>query len=102
MTHAEFVAAYASGTIRVQVDRQRAAKLVSARLMLPLVLLPFLGLAVALALTGYLFWGIGLFVLVIALRAVVRASSEGFVLSRALQDPAFYEQVRAAGVFSIV
>ena len=102
MSHEEFVAAYASGRIRVQVDRERAAKLVSARLMLPFVLLPLLGVAVALALTGRLFGGIGLFLAVLAFRYAVRASSQGFVLSRALQDPVFYEGVRAAGTLSVV
>ena len=102
MTHGEFVAAYTSGKIRVRIDRDRAAKLVSARLMLPFVLLPLLGLAVALALTGQLFLGIGLFLAVLVFRYAVRASSQGFVLSRALQDAVFYEGVRAAGTLSIV
>jgi hypothetical protein len=101
MTHEEFIAAYRSGTIRVRVDRQRAAKLVSARLMLPFVLLPLLGLAVALALTGRLFGGIAVFLLVLALRYAIRASSQGFVLSRALQNPDFYEEVVGAGVLSV-
>ena len=101
MTHAEFVAAYASGTLRVRVDRSRAAKLVSARLMLPFVLLPLLGLAVALALTGRLFAGIVLFLLVLAFRYAVRASSQGFVLSRALQNPAFYQEALAAGILQV-
>jgi hypothetical protein len=101
MTHEEFIAAYRSGTIRVRVDRQRAAKLVSARLMLPFVVLPLLGLAVALALTGRLFAGIALFLLVLAFRYGIRASSQGFVLSRALQNPAFYEEVVGAGVLSV-
>lgn len=101
MSHAEFVAAYASGTVRVRVDRERAAKLVSARLMLPFVLLPLLGLAVALALTGRLFAGIALFLLVLVLRYGIRASSQGFVLSRALQSPAFYQEALAAGILQV-
>lgn len=101
MTHAQFVAGYAAGTLRVRVDRERAAKLVSARLMLPFVLLPLFGLAVALALTGRLFAGIALFLLVVAFRYFVRASSQGFVLSRALRSPVFYEEVVAAGVLSL-
>jgi hypothetical protein len=101
MTHEEFIAAYRSGTIRVRVDRQRAAKLVSARLMLTFVVLPLLGLAVALALTGRLFAGIVLFLLVLAFRYGIRASSQGFILSRALQNPAFYEEVVGAGVLSV-
>ena len=101
MTHEEFIAAYRSGALRVRVDRERAAKLVSARLMLPFVLLPLFGLAVALALTGRLFAGIALFLLVIAFRYFVRASSQGFVLSRALQNPAFYEETLAAGILQV-
>ncbi len=69
--------------------------------MLPFVLLPLLGLAVALALTGRLFLGAALFLLALVFRYVVRASSQGFVLTRALQDAAFYEQVKASGVLSV-
>ena len=101
MTHGQFIAAYRSGGIRVHVDRGRAAKLVSARLMLPFVLLPLLGLAVGLALTGWSFAGIALFLLVLVFRYAVRASSQGFVLTRALRDPGFYEEVRASGVLAI-
>jgi hypothetical protein len=101
MTHEEFVAAYLGGKARVRVDRERAAKLVSARLMLPFILLPLLGLAVALALTGRLFLGIVLFLLVLVFRFAIRASSQGFVLSRALQNRTFYEEVTRAGVLSV-
>ena len=101
MTHQEFVAAYASGAIRVRVDRARAAQHVSRRLMLPLVLLPFLGIAVALALTGRFVLGVALFLLVVVLRWVVRSGSQGFVLWRAMQDAAFYEEARASGLLSI-
>lgn len=101
MTHGEFVAAYASGAIRVRVDRARAARLMSSRLMLPFFLLPFFGLAVGLALTGYIFTGIALFLAVVGFRFAVRASSQGMVLSRALRDPAFYDEARAAGVLAV-
>lgn len=101
MTHEEFVAGYASGAIRVRVDRARAAKLMSAKLLLPLFLLPFLGLAVGLALTGYVVTGIVVFLLVIVFRYAVRASSQGLVLSRALRDSAFYDEVRASGVLAV-
>ena len=101
MTHEEFVAGYASGAIRVRVDRERAVKLMSARMLLPFFLLPFLGLAVGVALTGRIVLGIAIFVAVIAFRYVVRASSQGLVLSRALRDPAFYDEVRAAGVLAV-
>lgn len=101
MTHREYVAAYQAGTLRVRVDRARAAKHVSARLMLPFVLLPLLGLAVALALTGRVVLGIALFVLVVVFRQVVRSGSQGFVLWRTLQDEAFYREALESGLVSL-
>jgi hypothetical protein len=98
MTHAEFVAAYQSGRLRVRIDRAAAARLVSGRAMLPLVLLPILGLGVALAIVGYFIVGALIFVGALLLRFMVKRSSDGFLLWRALQDPDFYQQVRAAGV----
>ena len=61
MTHEEFVAAYQAGRMRVTVDRAAAARFVAGRAMLPLVMLPILGLGVALALVGYVIAGIAIF-----------------------------------------
>ena len=93
MTHDEFVRAYREGAVQVSVDRAAAARMMSGRLLLPFVLLPLLGLGVALALTGYLFTGIAVFVAALGVRLLVRKTSQGFVLSRSLQDPAFYEEM---------
>ena len=93
MSHQEFVHAFRAGHLHVQVDRAAAARLVSGRLLLPFFLLPLLGLGVALALSGYLFTGIAVFLGALGLRFLVRASSRGFVLNRSLQDPAFYEEM---------
>lgn len=101
MTHEEFVRTYREGSIQVHVDRAAAARLVSARLLLPLMLLPVLGLAVALALTGYLVAGILVFVAALGVRFLVRTTSQGFVLSRALQDRAFYDEAIAKGILSV-
>jgi hypothetical protein len=101
MTHQEFVRAYEQGTIEASVDRAAAARLVSARLLLPLVLLPVFGVAVALALTGYLFTGATLFLAGIAIRYLVRATSHGFVLNHALRDAAFYEEARRQRVLLV-
>jgi hypothetical protein len=98
MTHREFVAAYQAGRLTVHVDPKAAAKLVSSRMMLPLILLPVFGIAVATALAGYFITGALLFVAALAFRHAVRRSSRGFVLTRALEDPAFYEQVAATGI----
>ena len=100
MTHDEFVAAYQAGRLRVRIDRNAAARFVSGRAMLPLVMLPFLGLGVALALVGHLVIGAIVFIAALLLRFLVKRSSDGFLLWRALRDPEFYQQVRAAGVLA--
>ena len=98
MTHAEFVAAYASGRLQVHIEPKAAARLVSGQMMLPLFLLPVFGIAVAVALMGYFFAGAALFVTAIAFRFFVRRTAPGFVLKRSLEDPRFYEHVVAAGI----
>lgn len=101
LTHDEFVAAYQAGHIRVKIDRDAAARFVSGRAMLPLVLLPVLGLGVALALIGYFITGAAVFLTALLLRYLVRRSSHGFLLWRALRDAEFYRQVLAAQVLTI-
>lgn len=101
MTHQEFVAAYEAGRLRVRINRDAAARFVSGRAMLPLVMLPILGLGVALALVGYFVAGVVVFLAALGLRFLVKRSSDGFLLWRALRDPDFYQQVLAAGVLAV-
>lgn len=101
MTHAEFVAAYRAGSLRVEVDREGAARQVSARLMLPFVLLPVLGIAVGLALLGHYLIGAAVFLATLGLRYAVRRTSAGFVLQRALADERFYAEALAAGLLKL-
>ena len=98
MTHAEFIAAYREGRLKVQVDKSAAARMVSARLLLPFVLLPVLGLGVALALVGHFIVGALIFLAALALRFAVRRSAPGFVLQRALADERFYAEALASGL----
>jgi hypothetical protein len=98
MTHAEFVAAYRAGKLSVHVDPKAAAQLVTRQMMLPLFLLPVLGIGVALALTGYLIIGFVAFVAALAFRYAVRRSSSGYVLTRSLEDAVFFEHVTSAGI----
>ena len=58
MTHEAFVSAYRSGALRVNIDRTAAARFLSARLLLPFVMLPVLGVGVALALIGWIWTGL--------------------------------------------
>ena len=101
MTHAEFVAAYRGGQLRVTVDAKSAAQLVSARLMLPFALLPVMGAGVALALLGRYFIGAAVFLAALALRFAVRRSAGGFVLQRALADERFYAEAMASGLVRV-
>src|SRR3970040_1326343 len=84
--------------LTVQVDKSAAARMVSARLMLPLVLLPVMGLGVALALVGYFVIGALVFLAALGLRYAVRRSAPGFVLQRALADERFYAEAIASGL----
>ncbi len=101
MTHDEFVAAHREGRLHARVDREAAARMLAARLMLPLVLLPLFGIAVALALVGR--WALGglAFVAALALRYAVRRTAPGFVLQRALEDERFYAEALAAGLLHL-
>jgi len=103
VTHAEFVAAWREGRVRVDVDRKAAARAVSARLMLPFLLLPVMGAGVALALVGRYLIGATVFLAALVLRFAVRRSAGGFVLQRALADERFYAEALASGLikFSI-
>jgi hypothetical protein len=98
MTHAEFIAAYREGRLQVQVDKSAAARMVSARLLLPFVLLPVMGLGVALALVGHFIVGALIFLAALSLRFAVRRSAPGFVLQRALADERFYAEALASGL----
>jgi hypothetical protein len=101
VTHSEFAAAYREGRVRVQVDREPAARLVSSRLLLPFVLLPVLGVAVALALVGHYLIGAGIFLAALGLRLAVRRSAAGFVVQRALADERFYAEALDSGLLNI-
>jgi hypothetical protein len=101
LPHAEFVAAFREGRIAVRVDPERAPRSVSARLLLPLVLLPMLGLAVALALVGFVIVGLAIGAATVLVRYMVRRSSAGFVLTRSLRHDGFYRDALDAGVLRV-
>jgi hypothetical protein len=101
MTHAEFVDAYGDGTVRVDVDRKAAARFISARLLLPLVMLPILGLGTALALSGWLWSGFGIIGAATLVPMIIKRSAPHFVMTQAVDDPKFYEDAVAAGVLQI-
>lgn len=98
MTHAEFVAAHRNGTLRVTFDPQRAARYLSSRLLLPLVMMPLIGAGIALALTGSVWIGLAVIALGIVLPRLIKRSAPKFLLMQALQDEKLYLELTQAGV----
>ena len=101
MSHNEFVSAYQRAAIRVHIDKTAAARFMSARLLLPLVMLPVLGLGTAMAL-AYSAW-IGLAIIAFGTLApiVIKRSAPHFLLTQALSDPAFFDEVAKSGLLEI-
>lgn len=101
VTHREFVAGYRAASVRVNLDPAAAARYMSARLWLPLVRLPVLGVGVALALSGWLWSGFGLIALGTLAPMLIRRSAPHFVLTQALADERFYDDVVRSGVLDV-
>ena len=99
--HNAFVAAYAAGQLRVNVDAKAAARFISARMLLPWVMLPLFGIAVVLALNHAWLPAVLVFLLALGLRTISGATAPGYVLQRALADAAFYDEVRRLGLLRI-
>lgn len=98
LKHSEFVAAYTSGRLKVHIDPKAAARFVSGRALLPWLLLPLFGFAVASALVGSWITSVVFFVGALALRTATHMTAPGYILHRALSDATFYNEVRALGL----
>ena len=98
MTHTEFVAAHRNGTLRVTVDPALAARYLSASLLLPLAMLPVLGIGVGLAITGMVWSGLALIALGIIVPRLIKRSAPRFLLMQALQDEKFYLEMTRSGI----
>ncbi len=101
-THGKFVAAYRSGTLDITIDPKAAARFLSARLLLPLFMMPVLGIGVALALTGWVWTGLLVIALGIIVPRLIKRGAPHFLLQQALADEDFYLDVMYAGVMQIV
>jgi hypothetical protein len=102
MTHAEFIAAYARGEIRVEIDPKEAARHLSARLLLPFVMMPVVGLGIALALIGWFFLGLAVIALGIIVPQLIKRSAPHFLLTQVLEDGAVYEEVTRSGLIRVI
>ncbi len=101
MTHAEFVAGCRAGTLAPRIDPALAARYISARLMLPLVRLPVLGIGVAMALLGWIFSGLALIAIGALLPKLVARSAPQFVIDEALASEARFEEFLASGLLQL-
>jgi len=101
MTHEEFVRAYRDGRIRVDIDPSAAARYLSARLLLPLVMLPVLGAGVALVLTGSIWSGLAVIALGIVAPRLIKRSAPHFILTQAIAEESVYREVIEASILRV-
>ncbi len=84
------------------MDKDAAGRFLSARLLLPLVRLPVLGLGTALALAYSVWIGLAIIGLATIAPMIIKRTAPHFVLTQALQDAAFFDDAVAAGLLEIV
>lgn len=101
LTHAQFVAAWRAGAIRVHVDSAAAAALLSARLLLPFVAIAVIGLGIALVLWGWLWLGLGTGAIGIVAPRLIKRGAGGFLLSQIAGDADLYAAGVRAGAIMI-
>jgi len=101
MTHAEFVSGYRDGRLRVAIEPVAAGKYVSARLLLPLFVLPVLGCGVGLALIGWIGSGLAVLAVGILVPRLIKRSAPRFILTQAIEDERIYCEATAAGILRI-
>jgi hypothetical protein len=101
MTHSEFVAAYQRGEVKVEIEPKAAARFLSARLLLPLIALPVLGMGVALALIGWIYTGLAIIAIGFVAPRLIKHNAPRFILAQALQDASFYGEVTHSGLLKL-
>lgn len=102
LSHRDFVSAFHGDTITVTFDPKGAARFVSARLLLPLFMMPVVGIGVALALTGWVITGLGVIALGIIVPRLIKRGAPRFLMHQMMDDEALYRDVQHAGIMRIV
>ncbi|MDP1674687.1 MAG: hypothetical protein Q8L65_16430 [Burkholderiales bacterium] len=102
LPHREFVQAYGEGRIIVNFDPQASAKFLSAMLMLPLFVMPVLGIGVALALSGWIWTGLLVIALGIVVPRLIKRGAPHFLMQQILDDEGIYRQAVHAGILQLV
>ena len=102
LTHVEFVAAYRDGSVIVNFDPKLAAKFLSGRLLLPLFMMPVLGIGVALALVGWVWTGLLVIALGIIVPRLIKRGAPHFLMQQALGDASLYQELLHNSVMEVV
>jgi len=102
MDHGEFVRAWREGRVRVALDRAAAARLVSARLLLPFIAIAVIGAGIAVVLLGHIWAGIAIGAIGILGPRLIKRGAGGFVLSQIAEDPEFFAQAVRSGAVQVI
>ena len=101
VAYEDFRSGLPAGRFRVIVDPKLSRRYVSQRLMLVVLVLPIIGVGMALALTGRTWPGAFLIGAGVLLNRVVMWQAGRILLHLALTDAKTYEQVTQAGVMEV-
>jgi hypothetical protein len=102
MNHQEFVDAYRNGNLNVVMPQKTASQYLSRRLLLPFFMMPILGAGLGLALIGWLYTGILVFLVGFIAPRLIKRNAAAILMYQALQDPDAYEDLRKSGALEVV
>jgi len=92
VSHQEFKNGLPMGRFRLIVNPERAQKYVKHRLFVVGIALPLLGIGTALALSGYVWWGLPLVLVGALMPRVIKAHAAKILLHLALHDARTYRE----------
>lgn len=101
MQYNQFIKRFRNAEIRVDFDRKRAGQYLSARLLLPMVILPVLGLGVGLTLLGKVWIGLAVIALGSVSSRLIKRSAPHFLLAKALEDETVFNELFGAGILRV-
>lgn len=101
VSHEEFRAGLPAGRLRIVVDPKLARRYVSQRLLLMVVLMPVIGVGIALALVGRTWLGASLVAAGVLLNRVLMWQAPKILLHMALRDPKVYAHSTENGLMEV-
>lgn len=99
--HEEFRAGLPAGRFRVVVNPKLARRYVAQRLLLLVVVMPVIGVGIALALMGRTWIGAGLVALGVALNRLTMWQAPALLVQMATRDPSVYAFVTQNGIMEV-